>query len=215
MEVGPNRASLFHIGYDSLQGLDEDKMPIKKIMDEIAAISPVLKWVGIGHGYNKFAYILFTAMQLGECLLYLNAMLINDKADIINISAFASSAFLLLVNMLQAKNIAFKQVSKLAGGGVRGHAGRARVRSHMRSHAHERASHMNFAGTSATSPAAGGVRGVSPRQHSRLPRFCRRRAAPAPPAAAPPCDLRARAPFSPLACPLLAAEKQRRQSGGA
>ncbi|GMI32478.1 hypothetical protein TeGR_g15160 [Tetraparma gracilis] len=107
MEVGPNRASLYHIGYESLQGLAPGKSPVNTILDEMDSVSPMVRLAGQIRGYHWLGLLFATVCQLGECGLYLNAMLMNGEADIINSSALFASLVLVAFNFIQCKRTAF------------------------------------------------------------------------------------------------------------
>jgi hypothetical protein len=102
MEMGPSRASLMHIGYDSLQIECDDKHPF----DELAHISPLFRIICGIRGYHWLGYILFIFAGLCE-LLFFAIHISRHGVDPISGPALLMSGIFFLTNAKYAFGTTF------------------------------------------------------------------------------------------------------------
>ena len=103
MEIGPSRASLLHIGYESLQvSCDE-----KSFNDELDYISPLLKWVAWARGYHPFFWFVCLLAAVFDNAFFILQMVRVDNVDVVMFPIVLGCLVFMLFAMPVSASVAF------------------------------------------------------------------------------------------------------------
>ena len=104
MEVGPSRASLLHIGYDSLQEVCNEKT----LIDEMDYISPTLRMLVYVRGYHWIGFVVQTIACLCELSYYFVHIHRRGSVDLVSGIALVSCLPYYAMHSIVTFTVAFK-----------------------------------------------------------------------------------------------------------
>lgn len=110
MEVGPNRASLMHVGYESLQG-GGNNCAEKIYEDETFSISRFNAYVARIRGDHPIGFVFMILGSVGELGFYFVKMS-REGVDIIALSSFLAALLIMIFNATHSFPRAFKPRKK-------------------------------------------------------------------------------------------------------
>ena len=104
MEVGPSRASLLHIGFDSLQEVCNEKTSL----DELSYISPGFRTMANLRGYHWLGFVVQTSACLCEIAYYILHMKQQGSVDLVSFIALVVCLNVFFMNGIISFSAAFK-----------------------------------------------------------------------------------------------------------
>ena len=104
MEIGPNRASLLHIGYDSIAA---DSSSEETSLDEMSVISPKFLALGMARGYHPVTYTIALLSGIGEMWFYI-VYIQRGGPSVVNVTSLLGCLLLTAFNASHSFKKAFK-----------------------------------------------------------------------------------------------------------
>ena len=104
MEIGPSRASLLHIGFDSLQEVCNEKT----FLDELSCISPSLRMIANLKGYHWLGFVVMVSTMLCELAYYI---LHIQRSGSVNLTS-GFSLMVCLASLVLNGNLSFSAAFK-------------------------------------------------------------------------------------------------------